>query len=141
MKFIKIFDKYEINKEGVVRNISTTKELKVSEKNGKLMCWLMIEGKSKNVNISALLEDLANEFIEVVEEVVTTKKKGRKGKGYKVTMVDDTILTFEANKEAMEYFKEKCPDVTYREDYFWYFVRNKMIKPMNALGIKKVENI
>lgn len=145
MKFVKIYEKYEINKNGVVRNITTGKELKVSEKNGKLMCWLMVNDKSKHINITSVLEELASEFVETIEPTVETvqtiKKKGRKGKGYRVTMIDGEVLEFGANKEAMEHFKAKCPNVSYREDYFWYFVRNKMAKPMAQLGIKQVENI
>lgn len=135
MRTMIIFEKYELNENGEVKNINTGKLLKIEEKNDKKIVKLSVEGKTKRVNITELMEQ---NFPPIVEENVEEIKTRRQSRRYiiKVTELNGTVNEFKTFKDANDFYG-------LRKDYLNYCIAEKFKHMLTKgnLQLKSVEKV
>ena len=155
-----IFEKYELTEQGQLKNINTGNFLKVEEKPNGRFVKIVVEGKTKRIN----LNDYINQPEEVVEETVEevnvqsvetnettqndnnensqdiqvneTTNRRKSSRKYKivVTEMDDTKREFKTFKAANDYYG-------LRKDYLNYCITEKFQKMLDKTNLKKVEKV
>lgn len=155
-----IFEKYELTEQGQLKNINTGNFLKVEEKPNGRFVKIVVEGKTKRIN----LNDYINQPEEVVEETVEevnvqsvetnettqndnnensqdiqvneTTNRRKSSRKYKivVTEMDDTKREFKTFKAANDYYG-------LRKDYLNYCITEKFQKMLDKANLKKVEKV
>ena len=155
-----IFEKYELTEQGQLKNINTGNFLKVEEKPNGRFVKVVVEGKTKRIN----LNDYINQPEEVVEETVEevnvqsvetnettqndnnensqdvqvneTTNRRKSSRKYKivVTEMDDTKREFKTFKAANDYYG-------LRKDYLNYCITEKFQKMLDKANLKKVEKV
>lgn len=132
MRKIVIFEKYELNENGVITNINTNKQIKIDEKNGNKFAKLYINGKTKRINVTEMLTE---NFPPIVEEKVT-KQKASKKYIIRVTQLDGEVLEFKTFKAANDHYGLRKDYLNYciTEPYFYMLTKN-------GLQLKAVEKV
>ena len=138
MRTVIIFENYELNENGGVKNVKTQRDIKISinEKTNEKYAYLSVDGKSKKVNISKLMEENFPPIIDEVKIEKPKKSKSRRKYEIKVTQLDGKVLIFETFKAANDYYGLRKDYLNYCLTEPYYYMLTK-----NGLQLKSVEKI
>lgn len=123
---------YIISENGEVQNQKTEKFLTVKEKSTGKFVTLSIEGKSKTVNVTKLIEEYKQ------SQTSKDKCRSKKSKKYiiRVTELNGTVREFSTFKSANDFYG-------LRKDYLNYCIAEKFsyMLTKSDLNLKSVEKV
>ena len=155
-----IFEKYELTEQGQLKNINTGNFLKVEEKPNGRFVKIVVEGKTKRINLNDYINQSEEVNTEIIEEVnvqsvetnettqndnnensqdvqvneTTNRRKSSRKYKIVVTEMDDTKREFKTFKAANDYYG-------LRKDYLNYCITEKFQKMLDKANLKKVEKV
>ena len=164
-----IFEKYELTEQGQKKNINTGNFLKVEEKPNGRFVKIVVEGKTKRINLNDYINQPEEVVEETVEEVnvqsVETNETNESVETNETTQNDNNensqdiqvnettnrrkssrkykivVTEMDDTKREFKTFKAANDYYGLRKDYLNYCITEKFQKMLDKANLKKVEKV